>query len=129
MSTRCDLCEYWEESESFGDGSAIGWCHRYPATILMEDPESTYRHIEIWNNDWCGEFKDVSDPQADSILRLELSVRARRCLLEHAKVTSISEVEKMKDSELLRIKNLGETCLREIRRKITFYYEIRKRLI
>ncbi len=51
------------------------------------------------------------------IQELELSVRASNCL-ESAKVETVGQLAKMTDADLLKIRSLGKTSLREIKRKL-----------
>jgi len=51
------------------------------------------------------------------IQELELSVRASNCL-ESAKVETVGQLVKMTESEVLKIRSLGKTSLREIQRKL-----------
>ncbi len=52
-----------------------------------------------------------------SIIDLELSVRALGCL-QSAKIQTIQELVKHTETDLLRIRSLGKTSLREIKRKL-----------
>ncbi|UCG56216.1 MAG: DNA-directed RNA polymerase subunit alpha [Phycisphaerales bacterium] len=57
--------------------------------------------------------KKLSTP----IQELELSVRASNCL-ESAKIETVSQLVKMTDADLLKIRSFGKTSLREIKRKL-----------
>jgi DNA-directed RNA polymerase subunit alpha len=52
-----------------------------------------------------------------SVAELELSVRASNCL-DSAKVQTVGQLAKMTDADLLKIRSLGKTSLREIKRKL-----------
>src|ERR1700677_1337167 len=52
-----------------------------------------------------------------SIQELDLSVRANNCL-ESAKITTVRELVKKTDSELLKVRSFGKTSLREVKRKL-----------
>jgi DNA-directed RNA polymerase subunit alpha len=51
------------------------------------------------------------------VAEMELSVRASNCL-ESAKIQTVGQLAKMTDSDLLKIRSLGKTSLREIKRKL-----------
>lgn len=51
------------------------------------------------------------------ISELDLSVRASNCL-ESARVTTIGELVRKTEAELLRVRSFGKTSLREVRRKL-----------
>ena len=51
------------------------------------------------------------------IQELELSVRASNCL-ESVKVETVSQLVKMTEADLLKIRSFGKTSLREIKRKL-----------
>lgn len=51
------------------------------------------------------------------VQELELSVRASNCL-ESAKVETVGQLVKMTEADLLKIRSLGKTSLREIKRKL-----------
>ena len=51
------------------------------------------------------------------IQELELSVRAANCL-ESAKIETLGQLVKLTEADLLKIRSLGKTSLREIRRKL-----------
>jgi len=52
-----------------------------------------------------------------SISTLELSVRASNCL-ESAKIHTVSELVKMTETDLLKVRSFGKTSLREVKRKL-----------
>lgn len=52
-----------------------------------------------------------------SVQELEFSVRSGNCL-ESAKIETVSQLVKMTEADLLRIRSLGKTSLREIKRKL-----------
>jgi DNA-directed RNA polymerase subunit alpha len=51
------------------------------------------------------------------IQELELSVRASNCL-DSAKIETVNQLARMTDADLLKIRSLGKTSLREIKRKL-----------
>jgi DNA-directed RNA polymerase subunit alpha len=51
------------------------------------------------------------------IQELELSVRASNCL-DSAKVETVRQLAAMTEADLLKIRSLGKTSLREIKRKL-----------
>ncbi len=98
----------------------LGWCHRFPPIRPFDTGDGFY-HTESFSNQWCGEFEHkliTPEIQQDSILSLGLSVRSQNALLHRSGMTSIAEVENMKDSDLLKIKNFGACSLWEVRNAI-----------
>ena len=62
------------------------------------------------------------DPELQSKLdmttqELDLSVRANNCL-ESAKISTVRELVKKTDSDLLKVRSFGKTSLREVKRKL-----------
>ena len=51
------------------------------------------------------------------IAQLDLSVRASNCL-ESAKVTTVGELARMTEPDLLKVRSFGRTSLREVKRKL-----------
>ena len=51
------------------------------------------------------------------ISQLDLSVRASNCL-ESAKVTTVGELARMSETDLLKVRSFGRTSLREVKRKL-----------
>ncbi|HVJ80783.1 MAG TPA: DNA-directed RNA polymerase subunit alpha [Planctomycetia bacterium] len=65
---------------------------------------------------------DVVDPELESKLgmslaELELSVRATNCL-ESEGITTVRELLRMDEDSLLKVRNFGETTLKEVREKL-----------
>ena len=52
-----------------------------------------------------------------SIREFDLSVRANNCL-ESIRITTVGELVKMSEAELLKVRSFGKTSLREIKRKL-----------
>ncbi len=52
-----------------------------------------------------------------TIQELDLSVRANNCL-ESAKITTVRDLVKKTDSDLLKVRSFGKTSLREVKRKL-----------
>lgn len=52
-----------------------------------------------------------------SIQELELSVRATNCL-EAADITTVGELVQREEADLLKVRNLGKTSMREVKRKL-----------
>jgi DNA-directed RNA polymerase subunit alpha len=48
---------------------------------------------------------------------LDLSVRANNCL-ESAKISSVRDLVRKTDSDLLKVRSFGKTSLREVKRKL-----------
>ena len=66
--------------------------------------------------------KALVDPQLEqklnmSVQELDLSVRANNCL-ESAKISSVRELVKKTDNDLLKVRSFGKTSLREVKRKL-----------
>ena len=61
--------------------------------------------------------KALQERLAMPISQLDLSVRASNCL-ESAKVTTVGELARMTESELLKVRSFGRTSLREVKRKL-----------
>ncbi len=70
-----------------------------------------------------GEEKSGVDEELASKLNtpvqdMELSVRANNCL-ESINVNTVGDLIKMHESDLLKVRSFGKTCLREIKRKLS----------
>jgi DNA-directed RNA polymerase subunit alpha len=52
-----------------------------------------------------------------TIQELDLSVRANNCL-ESAKITTVRDLVRKTDGELLKVRSFGKTSLREVKRKL-----------
>ena len=52
-----------------------------------------------------------------TVQELDLSVRANNCL-ESAKISSVRELVKKNDADLLKVRSFGKTSLREVKRKL-----------
>jgi len=52
-----------------------------------------------------------------TIQELDLSVRANNCL-ESAKITTVRDLVRKTDSDLLKVRSFGKTSLREVKRKL-----------
>ena len=61
--------------------------------------------------------KDLQERLSMPILQLDLSVRASNCL-EAAKIETLGELVRMTESDLLKLRSFGRTCLREVKRKL-----------
>jgi DNA-directed RNA polymerase subunit alpha len=61
--------------------------------------------------------KDLQERLSLPISQLDLSVRASNCL-ESAKVTTVGELARMSEAELLKVRSFGRTSLREVKRKL-----------
>ena len=66
--------------------------------------------------------RSLIDPELQSkldmsIQELDLSVRANNCL-ESAKISSVRELVKKTEPELLKVRSFGKTSLREVKRKL-----------
>jgi len=61
--------------------------------------------------------KEMQDKLSMPISQLDLSVRASNCL-ESAKVSSVGELVRMSEADLLKVRSFGRTSLREVKRKL-----------
>lgn len=61
--------------------------------------------------------KAVQERLSMPISQLDLSVRASNCLAS-AKVTTVGELTRMTEADLLKVRSFGRTSLREVRRKL-----------
>jgi DNA-directed RNA polymerase subunit alpha len=61
--------------------------------------------------------KALQDRLSMPISQLDLSVRASNCL-ESAKVTTVGELARMTETDLLKVRSFGRTSLREVKRKL-----------
>jgi DNA-directed RNA polymerase subunit alpha len=52
-----------------------------------------------------------------TVQELDLSVRANNCL-ESAKISTVRELVKKTDADLLKVRSFGKTSLREVKRKL-----------
>jgi DNA-directed RNA polymerase subunit alpha len=52
-----------------------------------------------------------------TVQELDLSVRANNCL-ESAKITTVRDLVKKTDQDLLKVRSFGKTSLREVKRKL-----------
>ncbi|MGQ9650017.1 MAG: DNA-directed RNA polymerase subunit alpha [Phycisphaerae bacterium] len=61
--------------------------------------------------------KALQDRLSMPISQLDLSVRASNCL-ESAKITTVGELARMTETDLLKVRSFGRTSLREVKRKL-----------
>ena len=59
----------------------------------------------------------LAEKLSTPVAELELSVRANNCL-ESAKIQTVGQLIEMTEADLLKIRSLGKTSLREIKRKL-----------
>jgi DNA-directed RNA polymerase subunit alpha len=69
--------------------------------------------------------RDTIDPELEtklnmSLAELDLSVRATNCL-ESEGITTVRELVTKDEDTLLKVRNFGETTLREVREKLKKY--------
>ncbi|MEA2710854.1 MAG: DNA-directed polymerase subunit alpha [Phycisphaerales bacterium] len=78
------------------------------------------------NDDAIAALRDSSKAMIDpdlqqkldmTVQELDLSVRANNCL-ESAKISSVRELVKKTDADLLKVRSFGKTSLREVKRKL-----------
>ena len=84
----------------------------FKASLLINDKQTTVGQIEEFMNlseearkNILAEFTDISD--------LDLSVRAYNCL-RRARINTIGELAKKSVTDLMKVRNLGRKCLKEI---------------
>jgi DNA-directed RNA polymerase subunit alpha len=105
-----------------------------PEDALVEAAKILRKHLNpfVQYHD-LGEEQVVSEPAAEPatsmmdkalqerlsmpISQLDLSVRASNCL-ESAKVTTVGELARMTETDLLKVRSFGRTSLREVKRKL-----------
>ena len=58
-----------------------------------------------------------ADPAEVSIEKLDLSIRARRCM-DNLEIRTVGDLVRHSEAELLASKNFGQTSLNEVRRKL-----------
>ena len=61
--------------------------------------------------------QELQDRLSMPISQLDLSVRASNCL-ESAKVTTVGELARLSEPDLLKVRSFGRTSLREVKRKL-----------
>lgn len=59
----------------------------------------------------------ASDPNSLPIEKLDLSIRARRCM-DNLEIRTVGDLTQRSEAELLASKNFGQTSLNEVRRKL-----------
>jgi DNA-directed RNA polymerase subunit alpha len=108
-----------------------------PEMALVEASKILRKHLspfvqyfelgsDVANEEAIGALRDANkaliDPELQqklnmSIQELDLSVRANNCL-ESAKITTVRDLVKKTDSDLLKVRSFGKTSLREVKRKL-----------
>lgn len=61
--------------------------------------------------------RELQERLSMPVVQLDLSVRASNCL-ESAKVTTVGELVRMTEADLLKVRSFGRTSLREVKRKL-----------
>jgi DNA-directed RNA polymerase subunit alpha len=108
-----------------------------PEMALVEASKILRKHInpfvqyfelgsDIASEDAMGALRDAHTATMDpdlqqklgmTVQELDLSVRANNCL-ESAKITTVRDLVKKTDSELLKVRSFGKTSLREVKRRL-----------
>jgi DNA-directed RNA polymerase subunit alpha len=108
-----------------------------PEMALVEASKILRKHLnpfvqyfelgsETANDDAIAALRDANKAMIDpdlqqklnmTIQELDLSVRANNCL-ESAKITSVRDLVRKTDSDLLKVRSFGKTSLREVKRKL-----------
>jgi DNA-directed RNA polymerase alpha subunit len=60
---------------------------------------------------------DLQHKLGMTVQELDLSVRANNCL-ESAKITTVRDLVKKTDADLLKVRSFGKTSLREVKRRL-----------
>lgn len=108
-----------------------------PEMALVEASKILRKHLnpfvqyfelgtETANDDAVSALRDANKAMVDpdlqqklnmTIQELDLSVRANNCL-ESAKITTVRDLVRKTDGELLKVRSFGKTSLREVKRKL-----------
>jgi DNA-directed RNA polymerase subunit alpha len=108
-----------------------------PEMALVEASKILRKHLspfvqyfelgsDVANDEAISALRDANkamiDPELQqklnmSVQELDLSVRANNCL-ESAKISTVRELVKKTDSDLLKVRSFGKTSLREVKRKL-----------
>jgi DNA-directed RNA polymerase subunit alpha len=108
-----------------------------PEMALVEASKILRKHLnpfvqyfelgsETANDDAIAALRDANKAMIDpdlqqklnmTIQELDLSVRANNCL-ESAKISSVRDLVRKTDSDLLKVRSFGKTSLREVKRKL-----------
>jgi DNA-directed RNA polymerase subunit alpha len=96
------------------------------AKILRKHLNPFVQYYELGEIQTAADVRSAPPPAVDDELRrkldrpiadLELSVRASNCL-ESAKVTTIGDLARLTEDELLQLRSFGKTSLMEVKRKL-----------
>jgi DNA-directed RNA polymerase subunit alpha len=100
------------------------------AKILRKHLNPFVQYFELGsdtaNEDALTSLRDASKAMIDpdlqqkldmTVQELDLSVRANNCL-ESAKISTVRELVKKTDADLLKVRSFGKTSLREVKRKL-----------
>src|SRR5215207_7460945 len=108
-----------------------------PEMALVEASKILRKHLNTFvqyfelgsdtaNDDAIAALRDSSKAMIDpdlqqkldmTVQELDLSVRANNCL-ESAKISTVRELVKKTDADLLKVRSFGKTSLREVKRKL-----------
>jgi DNA-directed RNA polymerase subunit alpha len=108
-----------------------------PEMALVEASKILRKHLnpfvqyfelgtELANDDAVNALRDANKAMVDpdlqqklnmTIQELDLSVRANNCL-ESAKISTVRDLVRKTDSDLLKVRSFGKTSLREVKRKL-----------
>jgi DNA-directed RNA polymerase subunit alpha len=108
-----------------------------PEMALVEASKILRKHLnpfvqyfelgtELANDDAVAALRDANKAMVDpdlqqklnmTIQELDLSVRANNCL-ESAKISTVRDLVRKTDSDLLKVRSFGKTSLREVKRKL-----------
>jgi len=136
---KCKDCKFWDGNTTTYVSPVPGFCRRFPpladrpgnTEVEKSDHQNTYdiacgdAFAAYWpitmEHDWCGEFQpkepEIPEIEKQVIGTLSLSIRSSNCLA-NAHIHTIGDLIKQSVKELLKIRGLGKTSLREIKRKL-----------
>jgi len=129
----CATCPYWSilyegEHEEMPENPSLGLCKRYPPTIPDDSGNAANpdNHIATESDGYCGEHPAMAEWIAaqkepdildSDVMVIPWSVRTKRAFITEG-ITTIRELSKKTESELMRYRNFGQTSLNEVIRKL-----------
>lgn len=92
--------------------------HLNPFVQIAELGDETAAVEDVPEEQTTGEIDDeLREKLQTSLQDLQLSVRATNCL-EAANISTLAELVRKNDANLLKVRNFGKTSLREVKRKL-----------
>lgn len=114
----CFACRFYATYASTNGKMAKGYCRRFPPIVRQEYWDSI--HPEVAATDWCGEFQDsgiIQKYEAIPVDSVGFSKRTKR-LLGVIGLTTLGQITKQKQSDLLKWRGLGRHSFCEIQNKL-----------